>query len=55
MNTAEIVVREVQGDSGFQVRKLFAKAECESRKALARCPTTGPTFPWHAMTRFQGR
>ena len=33
MNTAEIVVREVQGDSGFQVRKLFAKAECESRKA----------------------
>ena len=30
MNAAEIVIREVQGDSGFQVRQLFAEAVRQS-------------------------
>jgi hypothetical protein len=33
MNTAKIVIREVQGDSGFQVRQLFAERIREPRKA----------------------
>ena len=36
MNTAEIVVSEVQRDSGFQVRQLFAERICEPRKAPHR-------------------
>jgi hypothetical protein len=33
MNAAEIIVREVQGDSGFQVRELLAKCIGKSREA----------------------
>src|SRR5208282_4333938 len=36
MNTAEIVKREVQSDSGFQVRQLFAERIREARKTAHR-------------------
>jgi hypothetical protein len=36
MNSAEIVKREVQGESGFQVRQLFAERIREPRKAPHR-------------------
>jgi hypothetical protein len=36
MNAAEIVVREVQGDGGFQVRQLFAERISEPRKTAHR-------------------
>lgn len=32
MNAAEIVIREVQGDSGFQVGELLAEGICEPRQ-----------------------
>jgi hypothetical protein len=33
MNTAEIVIREVKGDGGFQVRQLLAESVGQPRKA----------------------
>jgi hypothetical protein len=33
MNTAEIVIREVQGDSSLQVRQLLAESICQPRQA----------------------
>ena len=36
MNTAEIVVREVQADGGFQVRQLLAERIREPRKSPHR-------------------
>jgi hypothetical protein len=36
MNTAKIVIREVQSYSGFQVRQLFAEPIRKARKAAHR-------------------
>jgi hypothetical protein len=36
MNTAEIVVREVQGNSGFQVRPFLAESIRQARRSPAR-------------------
>ena len=33
MNTAEIVIREVQRNSGFQVCQLFAESICQPRQS----------------------
>src|SRR5258708_12196277 len=33
VDTAQVVVREVQGDGGFQVRQFLAESVCEARKA----------------------
>ena len=46
MNTAEIVVGEVQGDSGFQVRQLLAESIREPRKTSHR-HSHGQILPLH--------
>jgi hypothetical protein len=46
MNAAEIIKREVQGDSGFQVREFFAESICQSRKSPHR-HSHGQILPFH--------
>ena len=46
MNAAEIVIREVQRNSGFQMRQLFAESVCERRKA-AKLHPQGKVLPFY--------
>jgi len=46
MNTAEIVIREVQGDSGFEMRKLLTERIREPRKTPHR-HSHGQVLPFH--------
>src|ERR1700676_1521940 len=46
MNTTEIVIREVQSDSGFQVRQLLAERIREPRKSPHR-HSHGQVLPFH--------
>ena len=46
MNAAEIVIREVQGDGGFQVRQLLAERICKPRKS-PHSHSHGQVLPLH--------
>jgi len=46
MNTAEIVIGEVQRDSGFQVRQLLAERISEPRESSHR-HSHGQVLPLH--------
>src|ERR1700676_4996455 len=46
MNTAKIVVSEMQRDSGFQVRQLFAESIREPRKS-SHCHSHGQVLSFH--------
>jgi len=46
MNTAEIVIREVQGDSGFEMRQLLTERIREPRKTPHR-HSHGQVLPFH--------
>lgn len=50
MNTAEIVVSEMQSDSRFQMRQLFAERICEPRESPHRHPH-GRVLPFHERRR----
>jgi hypothetical protein len=50
MNAAEIVVRKVQGDGGFQVRQLFAERIGKPSKA-AKLHPHGQVLPFHKASR----
>src|ERR1035438_1288304 len=50
MNTAEIVVREVQGDSGFQVRQLFAERIRKPRQS-PHLHSHSEVLPFHVASR----
>jgi hypothetical protein len=50
MNTAEIVIREVQGDSGFQVRQLLAERIGQPRKS-AHCHVHIQVLPFYETGR----
>src|SRR5438270_8499537 len=46
MNTTKVVIREVQGDSGFQMRQLLAERIGEPRKSAELHPH-GQVLPLH--------
>ena len=46
MHAAEIVVGEVQRDSGFQVRQFLAEGVCQPRESANRHPH-GEVLPLH--------
>lgn len=50
MNTAKIVIREVHGDGGFQVRQLLAERVCEPRKSSHR-HSHSQVLPLHERRR----
>lgn len=50
MNTAEIVVREVQRNGGFQVRQLLTEGVRQSRKSADR-HSHGEVLPLHVASR----
>jgi hypothetical protein len=50
MNTAEIVIREMQGDGGFQMRQLFAERIREPRKA-PKLHSHGQVLPFYKAGR----
>src|SRR5260370_41710728 len=50
MNAAEIVVREMQSDSGFQVRQLLAERISEPRKA-PKLRRHGQVLPFYSAGR----
>ena len=50
MNTAEIIVREVQRDGGFQVRQLFAEGVGEPRQP-AKLHSHGQVLAFHVARR----
>jgi hypothetical protein len=54
MNTAEIVIREVQSDSGLQVRQLFAERIREPRQSPHR-HSHGQVLPFHKTGRDEVR
>ena len=50
MNTAEIVIREMQGNSSFQVRQLLAVGVRQPRKA-AKPHSHREVLPFHVASR----
>ena len=50
MNTAKIVIREVQGDSGFQVIQLLAESVCQPRQSANLHPQR-EVLPFHQTGR----
>jgi hypothetical protein len=50
MNAAEIIVRKVHGESGFQVRQLFAEGIGKPRKAM-HLHSHGQVLPFNKASR----
>ena len=50
MNTAEVVIREVQGDSGFQILQLARESVGEPRQS-PQLHSHGQILPFHIAGR----